>query len=200
MTKSRKLADNNKGKEANARKWTTAAPSRNIESRSHMAVQACCRDRGSDRSLRAVRIAFNLGNNYGVFKAVDGVHTTCCVNFLESFLLPITIGLVISAVGIYVQRPIGFLLSLIGLLAIAFTYLAWYLGTLSIMRHAEVGSFSQLPSQRQHVLTLADASWWDIWVLSLTILLILWQSKKLFRSLRTADWKRNRKPGEQRVS
>ena len=145
---------------------------------------------GLTAAISALRIAFNLGYNYGLFKAVDGVHTTCCVNFLESFLLPITTGLVLSTAGIYVQRPIGFLLSLIALLAIPFTYVAWYLGTLSIMRHAEVGSFSQLPSQQQHVLTLADASWWDIWVLSIAILLILWQSEKLFRSLRTADWEK----------
>lgn len=142
---------------------------------------------GLTAAISALRLAFNLGYNYGLFKAVDGVHTTCCVNFLESFLLPITIGLVLSTAGIYVQRPIGFLLSLLALLAIPFTYIAWYLKTLSIMRRAEFESFSQLPSQRQHVLSLAYASWWDIWVLSVAILLILWQLKKLFRSLRPAS-------------
>jgi hypothetical protein len=141
--------------------------------------------------LSALRVAFNLGYNYGLFRAVDGVHTTCCVNFLESYLIPITIAFSLSVVGMWSNKRNGFLLSLVALLVIPIIYMSWYVGTLSIMRRAEIPTFNQMPDQSQHLLTLAHATWWDIYVLFLAIVLIMWHLKAVVPSL--GPLRRNRR-------
>jgi hypothetical protein len=128
-------------------------------------------------ALSALRVAFNLGYNYGVFHSVDGVHVSCCVNFLESFLIPITIALILSVVGLWSRKGTGFLMSLVALIVIPIIYVSWYFGTRSIMRRAEISTFEKMPDQSQHLLTLAYATWWDVYVLLLVIVLIMWQLK-----------------------
>lgn len=128
-------------------------------------------------ALSALRVAFNLGYNYGVFRSVDGVHLTCCVNFLESFLIAITMALIVAVVGLWSRRKVGFITSLGALVLIPVIYLFWYLGTRSIMRRAEISSFEQMPDQSQHLLPLAYATWWDVYVLLLVIALIVWHLK-----------------------
>jgi hypothetical protein len=128
-------------------------------------------------ALSALRVAFNLGYNYGVFHSVDGVHVSCCVNFLESFLIPITIALILSVVGLWSRKGTGFLMSLVALIVIPIIYVSWYFGTRSIMRRSEISTFEKMPDQSQHLLTLAYATWWDVYVLLLVIVLIMWQLK-----------------------
>lgn len=131
-------------------------------------------------ALSALRVAFNLGYNYGVFQNLDGVHSTCCINFLESFLIPITIALILSVAGLWSRKEAGFLVSLSFLVLIPVIYLSWYFGTRSIMRRAEISTFDLMPDQSQHLLTLAYATWWDVYVLFLTIALIVWQLKAVW--------------------
>ena len=130
-------------------------------------------------AISALRIAFNLGHNYWVFRTVDGTHASCCINFLESFLIPITIALILSVVGLWSRKVSGFFLSLVSFLIIAGIYVSWYFETLSVMRRAEIGVFEHMPDQSQHLLTLAYASFWDVYVLLLVIVLIMWQLQHL---------------------
>ena len=141
-------------------------------------------------TLSALRVAFNLGYNYGVFRTVDGVHATCCVHFLESFLVPITIALILSVISLWSRKGIGFLISIVALVVILITYLGWYFGTRSIMRRAEIPTFDQMPDQSQYLLTLAYATWWDLYVLLVVLLLIMWQLKAVvpfLKALRQKD-------------
>jgi len=125
--------------------------------------------------LSALRVAFSFGYNYGVFRAVDGVHSTCCLTFLDSFVVPITIALILAVVGMWSRKRIGLFVSFAALLFIPVIYVYWYLGTLSIMRKAEISSFDQMPNQSQYLLSLANATWWDVYVLFVVIVLIIWQ-------------------------
>src|SRR5262245_19444447 len=112
--------------------------------------------------VSTIRLVFNLGFNYGVFHSVGGTHSTCCINFLESFLIPITVGLFVSRFGLLLKRGGGLLLSLLGLSLGALSYFAWYRGTLSLLRSAELQRFDQLPDQAQKLLPLAGSDRWDV--------------------------------------
>jgi hypothetical protein len=137
-------------------------------------------------SVSALRITFNLGYNYGIFKYTELTHATCCVGFLESYLIAVTAGLLISAVGLWSQRAAGFFLSLLGLVWIGIVYSLWHISTLSIMYKADIQDFSHFPDQQQHLLTLDSATWWDLVVLSVVITLFIWQIKTLVVILRTS--------------
>jgi len=123
----------------------------------------------------AGRLAFNFGYNYAVFETVEVSHPHCCVNFLESYLIPITICLCVALVGLLIKRRVGFYLTTVSLIGIGVLYLLWYRATLSVIRDAELASFSQLPDQAQKVLPLNGATWWDLVVLAVVIGIFIWQ-------------------------
>lgn len=123
----------------------------------------------------AVRLAFNFGYNYAVFETVESSHPDCCVNFLESYLIPITVFLCVALVGLLIKRRVGFYLTTVSLVSIGILYLLWYRATLSVIRNAELASFSQLPDQAQKVLPLNGATWWDLVVLAVVIGIFIWQ-------------------------
>lgn len=131
-------------------------------------------------SISVLRVFFNLGYNYGVFKSLEGNHTTCCINLLESYLIPITAGFIVTAVGLWLRRATGFLISLLALFWVGVVYILWHLSTLSAMREYEAQKFSQMLGQEQHLLALLDATWWDLVVLAITLVLFTWQIKTLF--------------------
>src|SRR5215211_7388910 len=133
--------------------------------------------------LSILRTTFNLGYNSGSFDMSTAHHRSCCVGLLESFLIPITALLFVSALGLWWRKAAGFLISLLALGCASLVYLAWYRATLSIMRNYEVREFSQLPLQGQGLLTLNDATWWDVAVLSIVILIAAWQLKVLLAAL-----------------
>jgi len=85
-----------------------------------------------------------------------------------------------------VKKGIGSLVSLAALVLIPMFYVLWYLETLSIMRGAEISSFAQMPYQSQHLFVLNDATWWDVYVLFLAVVLLLWHLKTL---VTIANWK-----------
>ena len=126
-----------------------------------------------------LRLSFNLGYNYGVFKSLEGNHLDCCVNFLESFLVPITAGFIVTAIGLGIKKAAGFFLSLLTLTLVGGFYILWYLGTLSIMREYKAQDFFKLGRQGQHLLPLYEATWWDLVVLAVTIILFVWHIKTL---------------------
>lgn len=129
--------------------------------------------------VSALRVSFNLGYNHGVFKSLDGNHMTCCVKLLDSFLIAITIGFAVTAMGLWSQRATGFFLSLLALFCVLGFYVLWHRSTLSLLPRMEVQDFSQLPNQGQQLLVLLDATWWDLAVLAITIFLFAWQIKTL---------------------
>ena len=134
-----------------------------------------------------VRLAFNFGYNRAVFVTRDTSLDGCCINFLESYLIPITLCLCLGLIGLWLRRAIGFYLALFALFATGLFYLLWYRGTLAILRDAELTHFSLLPAQRQKLLPLYNATWWDLTVLAVVLVVIVWLIKILVshrRSLR----------------
>lgn len=134
-----------------------------------------------------IRLAFNFGYNRAVFVTRDSSLNGCCINFLESYLIPITLCLCVGLIGLWLRRAIGFYLALLALTATGIFYLLWYRGTLAILRDAELTHFSLLPDQPQKLLPLYNATWWDLIVLAVVLIVIVWLIKILVsrrRSLR----------------
>ena len=102
----------------------------------------------------------------------------------DNFLLVI-IALVCSSVGLWSRRVFGFLLSMIALMCLAGTYILWYLATLSTMEMYGAKDFSQLQDQQQHLLPLHNATWWDIVVLGVALIVFIWQVAMLRRILKS---------------
>jgi hypothetical protein len=123
-----------------------------------------------------IRVAFNLGYYYSAFECVTSPDLTCAVTFEGSFFMGTTLGLCLLTLGLWSRRSLGFLLSFIALIWIGLVYILWYRGTLSVMKMAEVEHFSQLPNQHQYFLPLIEATWWDIAVLVLALIVFIWQA------------------------
>lgn len=137
-------------------------------------------------SVSALRVAFNIGysiakNEPEYLKCIDLSGNEWSIGFLESYLMPIVVGLLLSFIGLWLRRATGFFLSLLALLWVVQVYIAWYLATLSIMRDVEITDFSRMPFQQQQILTLNNAVWWDIAVLSVTVILCVWHIKALIK-------------------
>lgn len=149
---------------------------------------------GVAATINALRSTFNVGYNYGTFVHSYTPHGNCCVGFLESFIIPITLGLIVSAFFISRRTPMGTVVSLLALLVVIFFHLLWYRGTRSILQAAEVESFWRLPDEKQYVLPLSYATWWDILVLGVVIILLIWH----IRTLGPFVWQlfRNRSAGK----
>lgn len=133
----------------------------------------------------ALRVAFHFGFNRASFNILDGNHVACCSSFIDEFLILISLGLIVSAAGVWTRSKKGSAVSLIALLFALLSYSGWYLSTRSIMRKSDVETFGQLPNQTQSLLTLIDATWWDVIALAIVLLMILWHLPNL-RSLRFA--------------
>lgn len=130
-------------------------------------------------TVTALRIAFNLGYSLGTFEHSEQIHRTCCVNFEDSFLISLLLGLIVTAVSLLTRRVIGMLFSMLGLFWVVVVYIQWYRATLSIIRKAEVDSFSRLGEQAQYLLPLDQATQWDVAVLAIVILLLSWHIASL---------------------
>ncbi len=133
----------------------------------------------------ALRVAFYLGYNLRTFELSDQIHRTCCLNFRDSFLIGVTLGLIVTATGLLTRNRIGRIFSMLGLLWAVTVYILWYRATQSVIRNSEVDSFEGLRNQTQYLLPLNRATWWDLAVLAIVILLLAWHlgtSVSIYRS------------------
>jgi hypothetical protein len=126
-------------------------------------------------------VAFNLGYYYKALECLSSADRFCAVTFEGSFFMDATLGLCLATLGLWFRRTASFLLSSIALIWVVIVYILWYRGTLSVMGVAEVQKFSQLPNQPQYLFPLIEATWWDIVVLCVTLLVLLWQAVILVR-------------------
>jgi hypothetical protein len=135
-------------------------------------------------SVSALRLAFNVGYFYHLFGCGPSLRPSCYLSFGGSNFLVVTFALVVSAVGLWSRRSIGFLLSLIALMCLAGIYILWYRATLSIMQMFGARDFSDMPDQQQYLFTLDSATWWDIVVLGVALIVFIWQVVMLKRVLK----------------
>jgi hypothetical protein len=124
-----------------------------------------------------IRLAYRVGFNEGVYQSIDLSHQTCCIYFIDSFLIPISIGLLAAALALFSRRLGGLLVALVALIWTTVTYGFWHRGTLGILKLAELKNFSDLPNQSQTLLPLNNATWWDLLVLATVVAEIVWLSK-----------------------
>lgn len=96
----------------------------------------------------------------------------------------VTLSLVLSAIGLWSRRLLGFLFSLISLAWIGETYREWYTATLYNMQIFGAREFFQLQDQQQYLLPLDHAGWWDIVVLGVALIVFIWQAVMLKRILK----------------
>ncbi|HEX8137841.1 MAG TPA: hypothetical protein VF544_09650 [Pyrinomonadaceae bacterium] len=142
-------------------------------------------------SLNALWIAYRVGYTNG--------QTGCgypCVPEHQDFTLQymqirIGLALVISAVCLWSRRAIGFFISAIALTWAGKEYVWWYLESLRRLKAMDLNDFSELKTPSlQHVNNLLGATWWDIAVLIVIILLFIWQIKTLAQILNSSYGKR----------
>lgn len=138
-------------------------------------------------SVSALRLAFNLGYYYHLFKCAPPAlieQFFCAISFEDSFASGVTLALAFSAIGLWSRRVLGFLLSMITFLCLAGIYILWYRGTLAIMEMYGAQAFSQLQGEQQNILPLHGARWWDIVVLAVALIVFIWQVVMLKRVLK----------------
>lgn len=135
-------------------------------------------------SASALRLAFHLGYFYHLFKCTRLVRLTCYLSMEGSYVCVITLTLLLSAVGLWSQRRLGFLVSLLALAGLGEVYRQWYLASLSTMEMYGAKTFSELPEQQQHLLPLYNATWWDLVVLAVAVTVFIWQVVMLKRILK----------------
>jgi hypothetical protein len=154
-------------------------------------------------SVSALRLSFNLGYHYELFLCVypslspDAPFFTqlkWALSFEGEKFLLVTLALVFAALGLWTRRVFGFLISLIALACLAGIYLLWYRATLSMMETIGFKDFSQWTIQPQHILPLAEATWWDIVVLGAALLVFIWQAVMLKRILKPVPVISEKKP------
>jgi hypothetical protein len=89
---------------------------------------------------------------------------------------------IISMCGLMQYTIRGIALSLAALLLVVIGYLWWYFDSLRILRQLEIADYSQLHMQGiNHVGGLHGGTWWDLILLTITILLLLWHFRVLYR-------------------
>lgn len=145
--------------------------------------------------VSALRLTFNLGYYYNRFECTELWQITCYLSMAGSYVIVITASLVLSAIGLWSRRLLGFLFSLISLAWIGETYREWYTATLYNMQIFGAREFYQLQGQQQYLLPLDQAGWWDIVVLGVALIVFSWQAVMLKRILKpTAILSENRQP------
>ena len=93
---------------------------------------------------------------------------------LEMVRFRITLAWVISAIAAWPRKTVGWTISFVALMWIALEYVLWWIGSRRIVEAAG-SSFSQTP----HLAYFLHASWWDLTVLLLTIVGLLWCGRHL---------------------
>ncbi|MDT4967432.1 MAG: hypothetical protein QOJ64_2169 [Acidobacteriota bacterium] len=132
----------------------------------------------------ALRVSFNIGYSVALYSpdylaCIKVSRGEWSLGLLETYLVAISIGFFISAIGLWSRSATGFFLSLLALIWIWMNYISWHLATLSIMHANGLKDFSYMSPQKQHLLVLNNANWWDLVALAVTIILFVWQFKTL---------------------
>ena len=86
----------------------------------------------------------------------------------------ITIGLVVSAVGLWLNTARGFLIAVLGLLGVGVVYARWYVQTKTYIRNSEITEYVRLHDPYFRKLMLHGGTWWDFLVLAIAFLIFCW--------------------------
>jgi hypothetical protein len=95
--------------------------------------------------------------------------------------LRIAVALLLSAISLWFRNTFAFCLSAVGAVWVAAEYWLWHLRSQRILVSAGIEHW---PAGTPHALGLGGATDWNVAVLLLTLVLLLWQTKTLFGGTR----------------
>ena len=100
---------------------------------------------------------------------------------LEFMLMKVRIGvaLVLGAVAFCIGRLKGLAVSWIALAWIMIEYAMWWYRSYVLAKNAEAAEFSRI----SHLVYLSNATWWDVWIITITMIFLVYQLKMLLRSM-----------------
>lgn len=133
--------------------------------------------------LNALWMTYNLGYLEGVVSTsqqhISGNDPFLAVNGR------ITIALVAATVGLWSRRAIGFLFSILALLYVGFEYVNWYQDSVRALRMLEFESWADFQDPSfPYVGKLRGAVGWNIVVLVISVMLLIWHIGFLIRAFR----------------
>jgi len=92
------------------------------------------------------------------------------IGFLKMKLF-IGIALIIATIALWFRKILGFIVSALALTWLGFEYVIWWIESSKMVTNSEALDFSKVP----HKLYLYSASWWDIWVFGVAIVILAWE-------------------------
>ena len=104
--------------------------------------------------------------------------------WLNLLHLPITIGLVGVAVGLWQNHLRGLVIAGIGSVCVLAVYGWWYARTLAFVMNSEATEYTKAHDPFFKRLVFLGATWWDFVVLVVAFLLLGWVAIATLRSLR----------------
>lgn len=130
-------------------------------------------------------LVWDLRQDYQLFGCTDVKRITCYIASAVSFRIPISFGLIVCAVGLWSKRLFSLIVSLFALVGTAEIYREWHAATLDDMKMFGAPTFADLMDQKQTLLPLYQANWWDVIVLGSVIFVFIWEALALFQMLRS---------------
>lgn len=108
------------------------------------------------------------------FQSVVEYHGNVYYETLHVFT---AIALLVNVLGLSLRRPVGFIVSTISLIFVEVVFLWWYFDSVRWLSVYGAERFVALP----HVWMFKQATWWNMVVLSVASVLLLWQLRTLPR-------------------
>lgn len=128
--------------------------------------------------------AYSLGFEHGEVFVISRAYTISGDNtFMPRLRIATSIGLLVCGAGLAFRNLFGVVASMLGIIWLGFFYGWWYYNSLAFLRNLEVPDFSSLP-EISHAAGLWGATWWDLLVLMIVAVLLLWQLAILIRVVR----------------
>jgi hypothetical protein len=106
--------------------------------------------------------------------------------FVILLRIGITAGLLVCAAGLALRRLSGVIASMLGIIWLVLVYAWWHRESVAFLRNLEVADYSSLPGL-SHAAGLRGATWWDLLVLVIAVILFIWQAIALLRALKSSD-------------
>lgn len=88
---------------------------------------------------------------------------------IESMRMRVAAALLIISAALWLRTVKSFLLSFVGIIWVVIEYVRWWIISFNMVRTSEALEFSKV----SHKAYLYNASWWDLWLLALSIAVLV---------------------------
>lgn len=106
---------------------------------------------------------------------------------VEFMRMKVRIGLALAlgAVALCLSKLKSPTVSCVALAWVMTEYIMWWYRSYVLTKSAEAAEYSRV----SHLAYLYNATWWDVWVIALTVMLLAYQLKMLLRRRGVYDWR-----------